>query len=245
MPMFTPFLACLAVLVILIYALYGRADNKAWFYEFLGAIFCVWLTVMAYDGFFDAPDRSVNTNLDAQSATMSHASKRGLMPRTVPDIDPATINQPPTCINCGSKGAAPAFPIKPNPVATNFMWPVKGKVIAKFEKGRNPGINIQVKNGADIRAAGAGNVIYANENETDWGRVVMIQHANGFVSVYANNSAVTVKKGDVIKQGAMIAKAGMLAGQSTPQLQFRLRRNDAEVDPSLYLREDVASIPQQ
>jgi murein DD-endopeptidase MepM/ murein hydrolase activator NlpD len=240
--MFTPLLICLAILAILIHALYGRADHKPWLYNCLASIVYLWGVVVAYDVFFYAPGHPAGRAQVEQTSTMQSGGKRRLIPTTPPDfdnIDPADIDMTPTCGSCGPKPSAPTAVHKPVAVATNFIWPARGKVISKFDAGRNPGINIQVKNVTDIRAADAGNVIYSNENETDWGRVVMIQHANGYASIYANNSAVTVKKGDVVKQGAVIAKSGMLKGQSTPQLHFRLRRDDAEVDPSLYLKDDV------
>lgn len=243
-PMLTPLLVCFAILAILIHALYGQADHKPWLYNCLASIVYLWGAVVAYDVFFYALGHPADRARVEQTYTIQSGGKRRLIPATLPDfdnIDPADIDMTPTCGSCGPKPPIPAAMQKPVAIATNFVWPVKGKVTARFVVGRNPGINIQVKNGADIRAVDAGNVIYANENETDWGRVVMIQHANGYASVYANNSAVTVKKGDVVKQGAVIAKAGILTGQSTPQLQFRLRHDDLEVDPTLYLRDAVAS----
>ena len=68
-----------------------------------------------------------------------------------------------------------------------------------------------------------------------YGNLVLIRHPNGFVSAYANNGELSVKRGDVVKRGQVIAKSGQSGNVSSPQLHFELRKGSTPVDPTSYL----------
>ncbi|QFR32528.1 M23 family metallopeptidase [Ancylobacter sp. TS-1] len=120
-----------------------------------------------------------------------------------------------------------------------FRWPVRGRVISGFgpKPGgqQNEGINISVPEGTSVKAAEDGVVAYAGSELKGYGNLVLIKHADGWVTAYANNSALDVKKGDTVKRGQVIAKAGQTGNVTSPQLHFEIRKGSQPVDPSQYL----------
>ncbi len=121
----------------------------------------------------------------------------------------------------------------------SFRWPVKGRVIAGFGKRpngtQNDGINLAVPEGTPIKAAEDGVVAYAGNELKGYGNLVLIRHADGFVSAYANASELLVKRGDSIKRGQVIAHAGQTGNVTSPQLHFEIRKGSTPVDPAKYL----------
>ena len=65
--------------------------------------------------------------------------------------------------------------------------------------------------------------------------MVLIRHPNGFVTAYANNGELVVKKGDKVKRGQTIAHSGQSGNVGSPQLHFELRKGSTPVDPTSYL----------
>ncbi|HVZ52426.1 MAG TPA: peptidoglycan DD-metalloendopeptidase family protein [Pseudolabrys sp.] len=139
-------------------------------------------------------------------------------------------------------------PPAPEPVAKSaepaggmpaFRWPVKGRIIAGFGQRpngtQNDGINLAVPEGTPIKAAEDGVVAYAGNELKGYGNLVLIRHSNGFVSAYANASSLTVKRGDAVKRGQVIAHAGQTGNVTSPQLHFEIRKGSTPVDPTKYL----------
>jgi murein DD-endopeptidase MepM/ murein hydrolase activator NlpD len=129
--------------------------------------------------------------------------------------------------------------------ARNFRWPVKGRVISTFgaKPGgmRNEGINIAVPEGTSIRAADSGVVAYAGNELKGYGNLVLIRHQDGWVTAYAHNKELAVKRGDTVKRGDLIARAGRTGSVESPQLHFELRKGATAVDPIKYLASTVAN----
>jgi len=121
----------------------------------------------------------------------------------------------------------------------SFRWPVKGRIIAAFGPRPNgvpnDGINLAVPEGTPIKAADDGVVAYAGNELKGYGNLVLIRHANGYVSAYANASQLLVKRGDTIKRGQVIAHAGQTGNVTSPQLHFEIRKGSTPVDPIKYL----------
>lgn len=146
--------------------------------------------------------------------------------------------------------AAPA-PVDPEPTASlprepekaavsstgnpEFRWPAHGRIIQGFKSGGNDGINIAVPEGTSVKAAEAGTVAYAGSEIKGFGNLVLIRHPNGFVSAYANNGDIEVKRGEQVKRGQTIAKSGQSGNVASPQLHFELRKGSTPVDPTRYL----------
>ncbi|MEM1283904.1 MAG: peptidoglycan DD-metalloendopeptidase family protein [Pseudomonadota bacterium] len=120
-----------------------------------------------------------------------------------------------------------------------FRWPIRGRVLSEFggttNGVRNDGVNIAVPEGASVRAAEEGEIVYAGNELRGFGNLVLIQHRNGYVTAYAHNSRLDVQRGDRVSRGDVIARAGSTGDVDTPQLHFEIRRGTTPVDPSPYL----------
>ncbi len=121
----------------------------------------------------------------------------------------------------------------------SFRWPVRGRIIAAFGPKpnglQNDGINLAVPEGTPVKAAEDGVVAYAGNELKGYGNLVLIRHANGFVTAYADASELLVKRGDTVKRGQVIAKSGETGNVTSPQLHFEIRKGATPVDPSQYL----------
>ncbi len=118
----------------------------------------------------------------------------------------------------------------------DFRWPARGRVISGYSgKGGNEGINIAVPEGTPVKAAEGGTVAYAGSELKGYGNLVLIRHPNGYVSAYAHNGELKVKRGDTVKRGQVVANSGQTGNVSSPQLHFELRKGSAPVDPTPYL----------
>jgi murein DD-endopeptidase MepM/ murein hydrolase activator NlpD len=120
-------------------------------------------------------------------------------------------------------------------VAPEFRWPARGRIIQGFKAGGNDGINIAVPEGTSVKAAESGVVAYAGSELKGYGNLILIRHPNGFVSAYANNGELDVKRGESVKRGQIIAKSGQSGNVSSPQLHFELRKGSTPVDPTSFL----------
>ncbi len=128
----------------------------------------------------------------------------------------------------------------PSANGTSFRCPVRGRIIGSFGSGptdeRNDGINLAVPEVTSINAVEAGTVIYAGNELQGYGQLVLIRHADGWVSAYAHNSAILVQRGDTVRRGQIISRAGTSGNVSAPQLHFELRKGSKPVNPLDYLQ---------
>ena len=146
----------------------------------------------------------------------------GIESRPLESKPPATVAVAP---------AAPVAPAPPAPAATaasEFIWPAKGKLLAGFAEPRQKGIDIGGKVGDPVIAAAAGRVTYVGSGIPGLGKLVVIKHDNGFITVYAHNKDILVKEQQVVTRGERIAELG-------EKLHFQIRKGAAAVDPLLYL----------
>ena len=138
---------------------------------------------------------------------------------------------------------APAIPTAiPQPPALSggkFLWPVNGKIVSRFgatDGGlHNDGLNIAAPQGTPVRAAENGVVAYAGNELRGFGNLLLIRHADGWMSAYAHNDALLVQRGDRVARGQTIARVGRTGNVATPQLHFELRRGAGPVDPLPHL----------
>ncbi len=121
-----------------------------------------------------------------------------------------------------------------------FAWPARGKIVSSYgSKGhgqQNDGINIAGKLGAPIKAAESGSIAYAGNGLKGYGNLILIRHANGWITAYAHNDKLLVKKGQWVKKGAQIATMGKTGNVKTPQLHFEVRYKTKVVNPKNYLQ---------
>jgi len=142
--------------------------------------------------------------------------------------------------SAASPRAKPEGPLPaPPPRGGNFLWPVKGKVIERYGAGpsgtHNDGINIAAPKDAPVRAADAGVVAYAGNELKGYGNLLLIKHAGGWMTAYAHNDVLLVKRGETVKRGQEIAKVGTTGVNGPPQLHFEIRRGTKALDPDQYL----------
>lgn len=120
-----------------------------------------------------------------------------------------------------------------------FRWPAKGRVISGFGSrgsgAQNDGINIALPEGTPVRAAEGGVVVHADDALKGYGKMVLVRHPNGYISVYANNGDLNVKRGETVKRGQVIAHSGASGNVTSPQLHFELRKGSTPVDPTTRL----------
>lgn len=135
-----------------------------------------------------------------------------------------------------------ALKVDPAPAASNgpnFRWPVRGRVVSNFGSkasgSTNDGINLAVPEGTEVKASDDGVVAYAGDQLKNFGNLVLIRHSNGWVTAYAHNSALNVKRGDTVRRGQIIAKSGSTGSVSSPQLHFEVRKGAQAVDPMDHL----------
>lgn len=120
-----------------------------------------------------------------------------------------------------------------------FMWPVGGRILSKFGRQKsgtiNDGVNLSVPAGTKVKAAEGGVVAYAGNELKGYGNLVLVRHKNNWVSAYAHNSKLLVKRGDKVRRGQVIAKSGKTGSVHQPQLHFELRKGSKPVNPMKYL----------
>jgi murein DD-endopeptidase MepM/ murein hydrolase activator NlpD len=155
-------------------------------------------------------------------------------PKALAQVAPATVDTaPPPKQQVASIDPAPK-PAVPEPSmsgADKFRWPVSGKVSTDFIASKGTGINIDAPEGTAVRAAENGQVIYVGSGVEGYGNLILIRHANGYVSAYAHLKATSVNKGDNVSRGDNIGSVGMTGSVTRPQLHFELRKGATPVDP--------------
>ena len=120
-----------------------------------------------------------------------------------------------------------------------FAWPVSGRVIADYGSeangARNDGINIAAPLNTPIRAAASGTVTYSGDELKGYGNLVLIKHADGYVTAYAHADRLLVARGDFVAKGQVIGYAGQTGDVNSPQLHFEIRHDTQPVNPRNYL----------
>jgi len=120
----------------------------------------------------------------------------------------------------------------------SFSWPVKGYIITPFGvngQSRSKGVDIRAGEGAPVRAAKSGKVVYCDPHMKGLGNTVIIDHGSGLQTVYAYNSVILVNVGDAVERGSVIAKAGATGRAKESSLHFEVRKNGEPQNPAYYL----------
>jgi lipoprotein NlpD len=186
--------------------------------------------------------RANNEPLPASSSTTSTPTSSvppaatGVPSITLPPTAgtvPATPTAPSattTSATTTSQAPAPATSAA-TPAATNidWQWPVKGSVMTMFTE-LNKGIDIAGTRGTAVLAAAPGTVIHTGAGIRGYGRLVIVKHANNFVSAYAHNDKIVVNEGQEVKRGQKIAEMGNSDAEQV-KLHFEIRRQGKPIDP--------------
>ncbi|HVV94265.1 MAG TPA: LysM peptidoglycan-binding domain-containing M23 family metallopeptidase [Hyphomicrobiales bacterium] len=199
------------------------------------------------------PGGAAATHAEARAEAPRPAETRGThVAERAPAAAPATRQaalQPAPSAPVHQAVATPAHQAAPAPAkaetesadvtgstgAVSFRWPVRGRIISGFgpkpNGSTNDGINLAVPAGTPVQAAASGVVAYAGNELKGYGDLVLIRHPGGWVTAYAHNSEILVKKGQEVRRGEVIAKSGKTGAVDAPQLHFELRRGATPVDP--------------
>ena len=126
------------------------------------------------------------------------------------------------------------------PQVGGLGWPLSGALVAGYggtlPDGRSSeGLLITAPAGAPVKAVADGQVVYA-EWMTGYGLLLIVDHGNGYMSLYAHNDALLKDVGDTVKRGDPVATVGSSGGHGRPALYFELRRNGQPVNPGTWLR---------
>ncbi len=160
-----------------------------------------------------------------QAAAKQTAGK----PRSAGDKPPASRSTPrPLVAN------APALKVG------GLGWPLSGNLLARFG-GKMPdgrasaGVLIGAPAGSTVSAVADGRVVFS-EWMTGYGLILIVDHGDGTMSLYAHNDSLLRDAGAAVKRGDAVAKVGSSGGQGVPALYFELRRNGQPVDPASWLQ---------
>lgn len=132
------------------------------------------------------------------------------------------------------------LPQRPKPSATRsrpirWSWPTKGKVIRGFStRRRNKGVDIGGRSGQPVRAAANGKIAYLGSGLRGYGKLIIIEHDELFLSAYAHNKKLLVRQGQKVRRGEQIASMGDTDTNRT-KLHFEIRRKGKPVNPLRYL----------
>jgi len=121
----------------------------------------------------------------------------------------------------------------------DFVWPLKGRVIGKFQEVRdnmvNKGINIQPNLDREVVASRGGQVVFYHDNFKGFGKTVILEHPDGFITVYSGLQEVFVKVGERVSRGAVIARMDSASQKTSNCLHFEIRKGHLPQNPIFYL----------
>jgi murein DD-endopeptidase MepM/ murein hydrolase activator NlpD len=118
-----------------------------------------------------------------------------------------------------------------------FTWPAEGKIVSYYNTnkgGLSKGIDVALPFGSKVKASKQGIVSYADVLR-GYGKVIIVDHQDGFSTVYAHNSKLMVKENDFVERGEVIAISGNTGNCKSPLLHFEIRKGETPQDPLYYL----------
>ena len=120
-----------------------------------------------------------------------------------------------------------------------YIWPVQGRVVSYYgsiaDNVKNKGIDIAAPQGTNVVAARSGKVVFSDDKVKGLGKTLIIQHDNGYSTLYAYNSENLVSPGDNVEQNQAIAKVGRTGRAKKPSLHFQIRKGHEPENPYYYL----------
>lgn len=124
--------------------------------------------------------------------------------------------------------------------SSKFSWPVRGKILSNYGAKTNglfnDGINIGATRGAVVSAAENGVVAYAGNEVKGMGNLIIIQHDDGWMTVYAHMDSMVVRRGARVSVGQKIGTVGKTGKVDSPQLHFEIRKGTKAYNPTSYLK---------
>ncbi|WP_277373125.1 murein hydrolase activator EnvC [Pseudomonas sp. AA-38] len=181
--------------------------------------------------------KTIEETLARQAREAEEARKRELAAR---EARPSSSGKPAASGPLVSSGAIYGGPFAS--ARGKLPWPVDGRLVARYGTPRGDdartkwdGVLIGAQAGSQVRAVHGGRVVFA-----DWlrgaGLLVILDHGNGYLSLYGHNQSLLKRAGDLVKAGEAISTVGTSGGQATPALYFAIRQNGRPSDPAQWCR---------
>jgi lipoprotein NlpD len=130
---------------------------------------------------------------------------------------------------------APSVPAGAPALHARFVMPLEGEIVTRFGAqpggGRVDGLEIAAREGASIRAAADGDVVYAGSDLEAYGTLVLVRHADNYVTAYGHARRALVREGQRVRAGQEIAELGARS-DGRPRLLFQVRQGSAALDPA-------------
>lgn len=193
----------------------------------------------AQETVYDAPSlaAAVIKPVEAEALLPAAAGKAaGGPPPAAPSVQMASVVPPSPH---GKSVLAKIGTRTPPRSSSHFLTPVKGTVISAYgpKQGglHNDGINIAAPRGTPVAAAENGVVVYAGNELKGYGNLVLIRHADRWMTAYAHLDSIAVKRGETIERGATLGTVGSTGSVDTPQLHFEIRRGTDALNPQPYM----------
>ncbi|MCC7097098.1 MAG: peptidoglycan DD-metalloendopeptidase family protein [Thermomonas sp.] len=177
--------------------------------------------------------RALQTLLAQLRAAAAKAAREEARARAQREAPPAQRATAPRPVDRARVATAPA------PRVGGMGWPVAGGLLAGFggrmpDGRRSDGVLIAAAAGTRVQAVADGTVVFADWM-TGYGMILIIDHGNGYMSLYAHNDGLLRQAGDAVHKGDAVATVGSSGGQAMPALYFELRRDGKPVNPSAWL----------
>lgn len=196
--------------------------------------------------FQDRNERAKALGQDARALERLLANLRAAAARAEAERKAAARRAAQAAADKGKAPAASRAPARPAVASApplkvgGLGWPVSGNLLARYggklPDGRaSAGVLIGAPVGTAVTAVADGTVVFS-EWMTGYGLILIVDHGNGYMSLYAHNDSLLRDAGDRVKRGDAVARVGSSGGHGTPALYFELRRNGQPVDPSSWLQ---------
>jgi murein DD-endopeptidase MepM/ murein hydrolase activator NlpD len=191
-----------------------------------------------------------------ESSSMTTGAPQPLTPQPVSaapisssPVEPQPAPAPTSTVQPAPTAPEPVTAVLPDPPAragSKFIWPVDGTLLSgygpKADGMRNDGINIGAPEGAPVKAAENGVVAYAGQELRGFGNLILIKHEGDYVTAYAHNEELLVKRGDIVRRGETIARVGSSGNVDSPQLHFEVRHGSQAIDPLSVMTQQNAGL---
>lgn len=158
--------------------------------------------------------------------------------------DPNSLREGTSILVVGGKRLPPvAGNVRPAPTivdrqssATGFIWPLLGPITSDYSNWHPLGIDIGVISGTGVASAAAGKVIFAGgDYRVSYGLYVEVDHGNGYKTLYAHLSSITVEMGEWVEMGQIVGGSGNSGRSTGPHLHFELSRYDVIQNPMQFM----------
>jgi lipoprotein NlpD len=180
------------------------------------------------------PEESESRRVEARAAAFK-LDIDDILTGGEPASDVGVVAPPP--IAAPKRPLAPTIAVRdPSQFNGKFDWPAYGNISIRFGAGGsgeiNDGVDISVTQNAPILASSDGVVAFVGDRVAGYGGLILIRHGEGWITAYGRASVSTVTRGQSVRRGQIIGRAGTGA---TPLLHFEMRQNRKPVDPVRYL----------